>query len=757
MGYDVALHGRLDLAAGPRRCARSPAASRRCPARKATPPTSAPRSRRSTSAPARVICLGDRRARAARSRVIGAVSPPGGDLSEPVVQATLRVVKVFWGLRGHARLPAPLPGDQLADQLLALPATWSTSRLDRERRRRLAANRRDEAMAHPAARERARGDRPARRPRRPLRRRPAAHGDRASRSARTSCSRTPSTTIDTVSPRCKQAGPACCEHHPALPPAGARRRSRPGRGARGHPRRCPSASSIARAKYLPEDELARVRRDRRQRRSSSRAPAADRRRSQTQEVIDDDHANTRPPATSSARCMLVEEVDGVKYGELVEIELPDGTCAAGQRARGRRRQSRSSRCSRARSGIEPRRHQGALPRPRPRARRLAATCSAASSTAWAARIDGGPAIIPEKRVAINGAPINPAARDFPDDFIQTGISAIDGLNPLVRGQKLPIFSGSGLPHAAARRPDRPPGAACSSTGEAASPSSSPPWASPSRTPTSSSSDFRSTGAIERAVLFINLADDPADRAHRHAAHGADRRRVPRLRAGHARARHPHRHDQLLRGAARGLRRPQGGPGPPRLPRLPLHRPRDDLRARRPHQGQEGLDHPDARSSRCPTTTRRTRSPTSPATSPRARSSSSRAAAQRRASTRRSTCCRRLSRLKDKGIGPGKTREDHADLTNQLFAAYARGKQAKELAVILGEAALSADRPRLRDVRRRVRGRFIRQGENEDRTVEETLALGWELLGMLPEDRAQAHQGRVHREVRSRPRAIAAWR
>jgi len=105
----------------------------------------------------------------------------------------------------------------------------------------------------------------------------------------------------------------------------------------------------------------------------------------------------------------------------------------------------------------------------------------------------------------------------------------------------------------------------------------------------------------------------------------------------------------------------------------------------------------------------------------------------------------LSRLKDKGIGEGKTREDHADLFNQLFAAYARGRSMRELAAILGEAALTdVDRLYLKfaDV---FEEKYVSQGEYEERSIEETLELGWRLLGMLPEEELK----RVRKEFRDK--------
>ena len=208
-------------------------------------------------------------------------------------------------------------------------------------------------------------------------------------------------------------------------------------------------------------------------------------------------------------------------------------------------------------------------------------------------IDGGPEIIPEKMLNSNGSPMNPFARDFPNEFIQTGISTIDVLNPLVRGQKLPIFSGAGPAPRPPGRADRPPG----------------PGAEDRR---GLRRGVRRHGHHLRGVRLLHqrLPQDrghqpggavhqpgrpAADREDRDAAHGADLRRVPGLRAGHARPGHPDRHDQLLRGAARDLRGPQGGALPPRLPGLHVHGPVHDLRARRAASGARRAPSPRCRS------------------------------------------------------------------------------------------------------------------------------------------------------------------
>ncbi len=342
-------------------------------------------------------------------------------------------------------------------------------------------------------------------------------------------------------------------------------------------------------------------------------------------------------------------------------------------------------------------------------------------------IDGGPAIIPEKRMNINGAPLNPYARDYPSEFIQTGVSAIDGLNTLVRGQKLPVFSASGLPHAQlaaqiARQSKVLGGesnfavvfAAIGITFEEAE---------------FFISDFRKTGAINRTVLFINLANDSA----------VERIAVPRMALtaaeylAYERGMHVlvimtdiTNYAEALRevsAARKEVPGRRGYPGylytdlatmyeragrikgkPGSITQIPiLTMPEDDKTHPIPDltgyitEGQIILSRELYRKGIAP--------PIDVLPS--------------------------LSRLKDKGIGAGKTREDHASTMNQIFAAYARGKEAKELAVILGDAALSDMDKLYAKFADRFETEYVSQGYETNRTIEETLNLGWKLLGLLP--------------------------
>ncbi len=342
-------------------------------------------------------------------------------------------------------------------------------------------------------------------------------------------------------------------------------------------------------------------------------------------------------------------------------------------------------------------------------------------------IDGGPEIIPEQRVDINGVPMNPAARNYPSEFIQTGVSAIDGLNTLVRGQKLPIFSGSGLPHAnlAAQiaRQAKVLGkdenfavvfAAVGITFEEAN---------------YFKEEFTRTGAIDRTVLFVNLANDPAIEriatpkmaltaaeflAFEKGMHvlviitditnyadalrevSAARKEVPGRRG------YPGYMYTDLAGMYERAGRLKGKDGSITLIPI-LTMPEDDKTHPIPDltgyitEGQIILSRELYRKNIMP--------PVDVLPS--------------------------LSRLKDKGIGEGKTRADHANTMNQLFAAYARGKEAKELMAILGEAALSDIDKLYAQFAEAFEEKYVSQGYDNDRGIEETLEIGWELLSILP--------------------------
>ena len=342
-------------------------------------------------------------------------------------------------------------------------------------------------------------------------------------------------------------------------------------------------------------------------------------------------------------------------------------------------------------------------------------------------IDGGPEILPDKRVDINGLPMNPAARNYPQEFIQTGVSAIDGLNTLVRGQKLPIFSASGLPHA---------NLAAQIARQAKVRGTSEPFAvvfaAMGITFEESNffiESFRETGALDRTVMFINLANDPA----------VERIATPRmaLTAAEYLAFEKNMHvlviltditnyAEALREVSAAKKEVPGRRGFPgylytnlatiyeragrqlgksgSITMIPiLTMPEDDKTHPIPDltgyitEGQIILSRSLYRQGINP--------PVDVLPS--------------------------LSRLKDKGIGVGKTREDHANTMNQLFAAYSTGKDNKELMSILGEAALTPTDLLYAKFADEFERRYVNQGYEENRSIEETLNLGWELLSILP--------------------------
>ncbi len=423
--------------------------------------------------------------------------------------------------------------------------------------------------------------------------------------------------------------------------------------------------------------------------------------------------------------MMVDHVEGVKYDELVEIEQKNGEI----------RHGRVLEVNGDRALLQLFEGSQGLKISDARARFLGRSIELAVAPDMLGRVfdgmgrpkDDGPALIPEKRLDINGNPMNPAARDYPSEFIQTGISAIDGLNTLVRGQKLPVFSGSGLPHAqlAAQiaRQARVRGtdesfavvfAAVGITFEEAD---------------FFINDFRATGAIDRTVTFVNLANDPAIEriatprmaitAAEYLAYdlgmhvlviitditnyaealrevSAARKEVPGRRG------YPgYLYTDLATMYERAGRIRDNSGSITMIPILSM--PEDDITHPIPDltgyitEGQIILSRE----------------------------------LHRKGITPPINVLPSLSRLKDKGIGRGKTREDHADTMNQLFAAYSRGKDAKELAVILGDAALSDTDKLYAKFADAFEAEYVSQGYYTNRPIEETLEIGWKLLSILP--------------------------
>lgn len=423
--------------------------------------------------------------------------------------------------------------------------------------------------------------------------------------------------------------------------------------------------------------------------------------------------------------MMVQQVEGVTYDELAEIELPNGE----------KRRCKVLEVNGDTAVVQLFESAAGINLKESKVRFLGHSLELAVSEDMLGRvfdgmgrpIDGGPEILAEAYRDINGLPMNPAARDYPNEFIQTGVSTIDGLNTLVRGQKLPIFSGSGLPHAAlAAQIARQAKVLDESSNFAVV------FAAIGITFEESEyfvQEFRRTGAIDRAVVFTNLANDPA----------VERIATPRmaLTAAEYLAFEKDMHvlviltditnyAEALREVSAAKKEVPGRRGYPgylytdlatmyeragrrigkkgSITMIPiLTMPEDDKTHPIPDltgyitEGQIILSRELYRKGIIP--------PVDVLPS--------------------------LSRLKDKGVGPGKTREDHAGTMNQLFAAYAKGKEAKELMTILGEAALTDIDKLYAKFADEFEKCYVNQGNETNRSIEETLNLGWELLSILP--------------------------
>ncbi len=423
--------------------------------------------------------------------------------------------------------------------------------------------------------------------------------------------------------------------------------------------------------------------------------------------------------------MLVEGVEGVKYNELVEIVQSGGGT----------RRGRVLEVDGDRALVQLFENSHGLQIATSRARFLGRSMELAVSEDMLGRVfdgmgnprDGGAPILAEKHMDVNGEPINPAARDYPNEFIQTGISAIDGLNTLVRGQKLPVFSMSGLPHAelAAQiaRQARVLGsdekfavvfAAVGITYEEAD---------------YFIRDFQETGAITRTVLFTNLANDPA----------IERIATPKmaLTAAEYLAYDLGMHVlviitditnycEALREVSAARKEVPGRRGYPGY----LY---TDLAAMYERAGR--IRGKKGSITQIPILTMPEDDKTHPIPDLTGYITEGQIILSRELYKKGVTppvdVLPSLSRLKDKGIGAGKTREDHADTMNQLFSAYARGKEAKELSAILGEAALSEMDKLYASFAEEFEKRYVSQGFTVNRSIEETLDLGWELLHILP--------------------------
>ena len=349
-------------------------------------------------------------------------------------------------------------------------------------------------------------------------------------------------------------------------------------------------------------------------------------------------------------------------------------------------------------------------------------------------IDGGPDIVPESREDIIGAAINPYSREYPEEFIQTGVSAIDGMNTLVRGQKLPIFSASGLPHndlalQIARQASVPEEEAEGEDSEFAV-----IFGAMGITQEEANEfidDFERTGALERSVVFANLADDPA----------VERTVTPRLALTTAEylafEKDYHvlviltdmtNYCEALReiGAAReevpGRR---GYPGYMYTDLATLYERAGRI------QGREGSV------TQIPILTMPGDDDTHPIPDLTGYITEGQIYVDRDLNSQGAqppvNVLPSLSRLMDDGIGEGLTREDHGDVANQMYAAYAEGENLRDLVNIVGREALSDRDNKYLDFADAFETDFIDQGFDTNRGLEDTLGLGWDLLSELPKE------------------------
>ena len=405
--------------------------------------------------------------------------------------------------------------------------------------------------------------------------------------------------------------------------------------------------------------------------------------------------------------MVVDHVQGVTYDELAEVELTDGSI----------RRAKVLEVNGDKAVVQLFSSAAGINLAQSKVRFLGHPLQLAVSGDMLGRvfngmgepIDGGPEILAEEYRDINGLAMNPAARNYPNEFIQTGISTIDGLNTLVRGQKLPIFSGSGLPHAQlaaqiARQAKVLDGASNFAV----------VFAAIGITFEESEyfvQEFRRTGAIDRTVLFTNLANDPA----------VERIATPRmaLTAAEYLAFEKNMHvlvimtditnyAEALREISAAKKEVPGRRGYPGY----LYTDLATMYERAGRQlGKEGSI------TMIPILTMPEDDKTHPIPDLTGYITEGQIILSRE--------------LYRKGIGEGKTREDHSGTMNQLFAAYATGKEAKELMSILGEAALSPTDLLYAKFAEEFEKRYVAQGPEENRSIEETLNLGWELLSILP--------------------------
>ncbi|PMQ01562.1 MAG: V-type ATP synthase subunit B [Dictyoglomus sp. NZ13-RE01] len=427
----------------------------------------------------------------------------------------------------------------------------------------------------------------------------------------------------------------------------------------------------------------------------------------------------------SGPLILVENIENVKYGELVEVKLSNGEVRQGQVLEAMEEAALVQMFTTTQD----------LSIKGMRVKFLGHVLEINLSPAILGRTfdglgrprDGGPAIIPEKKMDINGSPINPYSRAYPSEFIQTGISAIDGMNTLVRGQKLPIFSGAGLPHAVlaaqiarqARLLNEEEKfavvfAALGITFEEAN---------------YFIEEFRRTGALERSVLFINLADDPV----------IERIATPRFALSCAEylafdldmhvlviMSDMTNYAEALREISSARKEVPGRRGYPGYLYTDLATLYERAGRIKGKKGSITL---------IPILTMPEDDRTHPIPDLTGYITEGQIFLSRELHRRGIyppiDVLQSLSRLMRGGIGEGRTRKDHGDLSNQLYAAYSRGLEAKELAVVLGEAALTEEDLLFLNFAQEFEEKFVKQGEYENRSIFETLDLGWKLLRLLP--------------------------
>ncbi len=425
--------------------------------------------------------------------------------------------------------------------------------------------------------------------------------------------------------------------------------------------------------------------------------------------------------------MTVSGVEGVKYDELVEVELQNGQHRIGQvlEIDG---DNAVVQIFEGTAGINVRdtkvRFTG-----KPLSLDVSPDMIGRTFDGMGRVYDGGPELIPEKSLDINGEAINPISREYPDEFIQTGISTIDHLNTLVRGQKLPVFSGSGLPHN-----DLAVQIARQAAVRGTEDNFAIVFAAIGITHDEAEfflDDFRKTGSIDRSVVFINLADDPA----------IERIATPKMALTTAEylafEKNMHvlvimtdmtNYANALREVSAARREVPGRGGYPGY----LY---TDLAGLYERAGR--LDGVEGSVTQIPILTMPEDDITHPIPDLTGYITEGQIILSRELYNQGLqppvNVLPSLSRLKDDGIGEGKTREDHAATMNQMFAAYAEGIEAKELSVVLGEAALTENDKKYVEFTNRFENEYVDQGNYTNRTIEESLELGWELLSILPRE------------------------